>query len=255
MGRPAHRLAQIVQVGAQAFHQRRQVDLRGGFAAGAAGGGQHLLGQGLQFVQIAQQPVAQLVVLDEFQVDAHGGDGGAQIMAHRRQQMALAFQGPGDFGGHGVEGDGGIAHIVGAFFIRHAGCRRPTPPPRRRVVSSDSGRTTRRATRAAPRLATRMATTAATKISIGQGAGARTNTPLIMVFLSSGTMAWMASPTGPRYCGTRSARHARAIGACSCTEIRFWLGMLSGSMSARCLARVASSGVIGARGLGHRHLA
>ena len=37
-------------------------------------------------------------------------------MAHRRQQMPLAFQGAGDFRGHGIESHGGIAHIVGSLF-------------------------------------------------------------------------------------------------------------------------------------------
>ena len=53
----------------------------------------------------------------EFQIDAHGGDGRAQIMAHGGEKMALAFQGARDLVGHLVEGDGGVAHIVGTFFL------------------------------------------------------------------------------------------------------------------------------------------
>ena len=149
-------------------------------------------------------------------------------MAHRRQQVALAFQGAGDLGGHGVEGDGGVAHVGRAFLVDMGRARRRPPRRRRPLVSSDSGRTTRRATRAAPMLASRMATTAATKISSGQGVG-RAHEARRSAWCACRPARW----SGSRRLGVGGMRRQRigreAVQRRDCAAAprsAFWCGML-----------------------------
>ncbi len=100
MGLPADRLAHFVQIGAEAFDQCGEIDLAHLLPAGAPRRGEHGFGQVLKLFQVFLQPFAHFLVLDELGADAHGGDRRAQIVAHRGQKMALAFQRAPDLVGH-----------------------------------------------------------------------------------------------------------------------------------------------------------
>ena len=77
------------------------------------------------------------------------------------------------------------------------GAPEPTATAAVAAVSSDRGRTTRRAMKAAPAQASMPATNAAMVISTGQTGVGRMRTPLIEVCESMGTMVWINSVFEP----------------------------------------------------------
>ncbi len=86
-----HRQAEIDQIVAHAFDQRREIDAALLFARTRARRGQHRFGQRLQLFEIAREPLADFAVLDELRRDAHRGQRRAQIVADGGEQAAAGF--------------------------------------------------------------------------------------------------------------------------------------------------------------------